>query len=111
MPTRDTDDNEIREPAVAYDPHPGVPAAEVAMIGLPAGEEPRYGSRWVEEQAADGGVRWREVALSWEDLFDPQEGDVMVHGTLHGQIIRKLAEMLQHWFTSRGRCGRTCFSP
>ncbi len=27
----------------------------------------------------------------------------MVHGTLHGQIIRRAAEMLQHWFESRGR--------
>ncbi len=110
MATRDdTHDSEIREPAVAYDPDPGLPASGApavgvaSTIGLPSGEEPQYGSRWVEERAADGSVRWREVALAWEDLFDPQEGDVMVHGTLHGQIIRRVAEMLQHWFESRGR--------
>ncbi len=103
MATRDTTDSEIRETAAVYDPDPGVPAAGLPAIDEPAAEEPRFGSRWVEERTADGSVRWREVALAWEDLFDPREGDVMVHSTLHGRIIRRTAEMLEHWFKSRGR--------
>ena len=47
----------------------------------------RWGSRFVEVRTRNGPV-YREVPLTWEDLFDPQEGDLMVHGTLHGQIIR-----------------------
>ncbi|MEE8522754.1 MAG: Uma2 family endonuclease [Thermoanaerobaculia bacterium] len=67
-----------------------------------AGASP-WGSRWVEEAGAGGSVRWRERPLTWKDLLDPQEGDVMVHGTLHGQIIRTTAVMLQTWFEARGR--------
>ncbi len=69
----------------------------------PATETFRWGSRWIRQRGADGNVRWREVPLTWEDLLDPQEGDVMVHGTLHGQIICNLAVLLRHWFESRGR--------
>ncbi len=103
MARRGTTDSEIRETAAVYDPDPGVPAAGLPPVGLPAGEEPQYGSRWVKVRGADGSMGWRQVALAWEDLFDPQEGDVMVHSTLHGRIIRRTAEMLEHWFKVQGR--------
>jgi len=62
----------------------------------------RWGSRFVEVRTRNGPV-YREVPLTWEDLFDPQEGDLMVHGTLHGQIIRVVGTMLQHHLESQGR--------
>jgi len=63
----------------------------------------RWGSRFVEVPNADGGTAFQEVPLRWEDLFDPQENDVMTHGTRHGILIREVAVMLQHWFESQGR--------
>lgn len=64
----------------------------------------RYGSRFVEMETAEGND-YREVPLTWEDLFDPQEGDVMVHGTLHARIIRRVGTMLDVFFESRGARG------
>ena len=49
-------------------------------------------------QSAGRGSRLVQVPLTRDDLLDPQEGDMMVHGPLHGLFIRTLADMLDRWF-------------
>ncbi len=66
-------------------------------------EDPfRYGSRWVEAETPRGS-RFQEVPLTLEDLFDPQEGDLVTHSILHGDIITAVKEMIRQAFRSRGR--------
>ncbi len=66
-------------------------------------EDPfRYGSRWVGVETP-GGKKFQEVPLTLEDLFDPQEDDLVTHGTLHGDIISATKEMIRQAFRSRGR--------
>ncbi len=66
-------------------------------------EDPfRYGSRWVQVETPEGS-RFEEVPLTLEDLFDPQEGDLVTHSTLHGDIISETKEMIRQAFRSRGR--------
>ncbi len=66
-------------------------------------EDPfRYGSRWVEVETPRG-IKFQEVPLTLEDLFDPQEGDLVAHSTLHGDIISESKEMIRQAFRSRGR--------
>ena len=48
-----------------------------------------YGSRWVEVETAEGGTRFEEVPLTWDDLFDPQEGDHVPHGDEHHTVISR----------------------
>ncbi|MCP4593897.1 MAG: hypothetical protein GY842_24445 [bacterium] len=51
-------------------------AAVVSPEVRPQVEDPfRYGSRWVEVETATGRTI-REVPLTLDDLFDPQEGGV-----------------------------------
>ena len=57
-----------------------------------------WGSRLERVELAGRGSRLVEVALTRDDLLDPQEGDMMVHGPLHGLFIRTLADMLDRWF-------------
>jgi len=58
-----------------------------------------WGSRLVRVETA-GGTELREVPLRREDVLDPQEGDMMVHGPKHGYFIRTLADMLDRWLGS-----------
>ena len=53
-----------------------------------------WGSRLQRVELAGRGSRLVEIPLTREDLLDPQEGDMMVHGPLHGLFIRTLADML-----------------
>ncbi len=67
-------------------------------------EEARvYGSRWVEVEAADGGTSVEEVPLTWKDLFDPQEGDWLMHGPEHGDVTGDTKSSLKCLFKARGR--------
>ncbi len=62
-----------------------------------------YGSRWVEVEAADGSVRVEEVPLRWNDLFDPQEGDWLMHGPEHADLASDTKSLLKCLFEARGR--------
>ena len=62
-----------------------------------------YGSRWVEVETADGGASFQEVPLTWEDLFDPQEGDHVPHGPIHARVISETKESLVPFFAAQGR--------
>ncbi len=53
-----------------------------------------WGSRLQRVELAGRGSRLVEIPLTRDDLLDPQEGDMMVHGPLHGLFIRTLADML-----------------
>ena len=67
-------------------------------------EESRvYGSRWVEVESDDGRTSFREVPLTWEDLFDPQVGDHVPHGPIHNRVISETKESLVPFFASKGR--------
>ncbi len=67
-------------------------------------EEARvYGSRWVEVETADGGTRVEEVPLFWKDLFDPQEGDWLMHGPEHADLTSDTKARLKCLFKARGR--------
>ncbi len=57
-----------------------------------------WGSRLERVRVENSGFRLVEVPLERADLLDPQEGDMMVHGPLHGLFIRTLADMLDRWF-------------
>ncbi|MCP3963127.1 MAG: Uma2 family endonuclease [bacterium] len=60
--------------------------------------DPFYWGSRLERVAIEGrGSRLVEIPLTREDLLDPQEGDMMVHGPLHGLFIRTLADMLDRW--------------
>ncbi len=66
-------------------------------------EDPfRYGSRWIEVETPRG-KKLQEVPLTLNDLFDPQEGDLVTHSILHGNIISEVKEMIRQAFRSRGR--------
>ncbi len=66
----------------------------------PTLDDPFYwGSRLVRLPTASG-ARLEEIPLTREDLLDPQEGDIMTHGTLHGLVIRTLADMLDRFFNT-----------
>ncbi len=68
------------------------------------GEEPRvYGSRWVKVEGADGRLRFEEEPLTWEDLFDPREGDRLMHSPKHGKTLRDTAARLECLYEARGR--------
>ena len=61
--------------------------------------DPFYWGSRLRQMASDGeGRRLVEIPLTRDDLLDPQEGDMMVHGPLHGLFIRTLADMLDRWF-------------
>lgn len=62
-----------------------------------------YGSRWVRVESTAGAGSFQEVPLTWEDLFDPQEGDHVVHSTVHGKTIRDTATRLDGFFEARGQ--------
>lgn len=67
-------------------------------------EEARvYGSRWIEVAGDDGSTSVEEVPLTWKDLFDPQEGDRLMHGPEHGEILRHTASILECLYDARGR--------
>jgi Uma2 family endonuclease len=66
-------------------------------------EDPfRYGSRWVRVETRKG-TELREVPLTLEDLFDPQEGDYVPHTTVHGDLVTSSKEMIRQAFRRRGR--------
>jgi Uma2 family endonuclease len=66
-------------------------------------EDPfRYGSRWVRVKSRKG-TELREVPLTVEDLFDPQEGDYVPHTTVHGNLVTASKEMIRQAFRRRGR--------
>ncbi len=66
-------------------------------------EDPfRYGSRWLEVETSRG-TELQEVPLTLDDLFDPQEGDLVTHSILHGDIISTTKEMIRQAFRARGR--------
>ena len=57
-----------------------------------------WGSRLRRVKLDGRGNRLVEIPLTRDDLLDPQEGDMMVHGPLHGLFIRTLSDMLDRWF-------------
>jgi Uma2 family endonuclease len=68
------------------------------------GEEGRgYGSRWVETLDKDGRTVVQEVPLRWEDLFDPQEGDRLMHSPDHGQTLRNAGARFDCFFDAQGK--------
>ncbi len=62
-----------------------------------------YGSRLVEVEDADGTTRFEEVPLTWNDLFDPQEGDRFMHSPDHSKILRRTGSILDCLYDARGR--------
>ena len=56
-----------------------------------------WGSRLQRVEVEGRDSRLVEIPLRREDLLDPREGDMMVHGPLHGLFIRTLADMLDRW--------------
>jgi len=62
-----------------------------------------YGSRWVEVRDADGAARFEEVPLTWKDLFDPQEGDRLMHSPGHGKTLRDTGARLDCFYDAQGR--------
>jgi colicin import membrane protein len=62
-----------------------------------------WGSRWLAVDGVDGTRELKEVPLTREDVLDPQEGDMMVHGQLHGEMVRRLAVLLENEFRLQGR--------
>ena len=62
-----------------------------------------YGSRWVKVEDEGGASRFEEVPLMWEDLFDPQEGDRLVHSAQHGKTLRDTGARLDCLYADRGR--------
>ena len=81
------------------------------VVGVPRGPELDdrgeeallYGSRWVEVEDAEGAARFEEVPLRWNDLFDPQEGDRLVHSPEHGKTLRDTGARLDCLYDARGR--------
>lgn len=62
-----------------------------------------YGSRWVVVEEPGKKPFCREVPLTWDDLFDPQDGDHVSHGSEHADLIFDIRGMLKALFRSRGR--------
>ena len=55
--------------------------------------------RWVA--SPNGGFELREFPLTPEYFLDPQIGDQMVQGSLHGETIRLLCDLIERSFSSR----------
>ena len=73
-------------------------------VGAPSGEESDpffYGAHWVPVDRGDGRTDLEQVPLTEEDLLDPQDGDEMPQGTLHGDIAFSLQKQLRDWFKKR----------
>ncbi len=62
-----------------------------------------YGSRFVEVEGKGGKTSVQEVPLTWEDLFDPQEGDRLMHSRRHGRTLRDTGAALDCLYAVRGR--------
>ncbi len=62
-----------------------------------------YGSRWVEVEGDDGTTSFEEVPLRWDDLFDPQEGDRLMHSPKHGKTVRDTGARLDCLYDAKGR--------
>ncbi|MCP4663501.1 MAG: hypothetical protein GY856_49580, partial [bacterium] len=62
-----------------------------------------YGSRWVEVEDADGSISVEEVPLMWKDLFDPREGDRLMHSPEHGKTIRDIGARLDCFYDGQDR--------
>lgn len=62
-------------------------------------DDPFYwGTRVVRMADAAGKVViWREIPLTRWDVLDPQEGDMMVHGSAHGSLVHELFDILKRW--------------
>jgi hypothetical protein len=57
-----------------------------------------WGSRLIRVVDAAGGTTLKEVPLSRADILNPQEGDMMMQGPMHGLFGIKLADMLNRHF-------------
>lgn len=60
-----------------------------------------YGTRWLPVTAADGSTTYQMVPLSQADFLDPQEGDQMNQGHLHGLIVTLVVDILRRYFAAR----------
>ena len=59
--------------------------------------------RWVD--GPDGKSELLELPLTPEYFLDPQVGDQMVQGWLHGTVVRRLAELVERRLLAGGRTG------
>ncbi len=59
-----------------------------------------YGWRESSEQAPDGSKRRRWMPLTYRDLLDPQEGDVIAEDTIHRKVTEGVAGILERRFRS-----------
>ena len=67
-----------------------------AIIETPKADLYRYGWRDVTTTMPDGAVRTRRVDLTLKDCLHPLEGDHIVHGSDHPEIIRYLVTVLRN---------------
>lgn len=55
-----------------------------------------YGWRPSREKTADGEERLRWIPLTYDDLLDPQEDDVIAEDTIHRKVTEGVAGILRH---------------
>lgn len=76
----------------------GLAAVEPPLVSgrkAAAGHDPfRYGWRERREIAADGSERLDWIPLSYRDLLDPREGDVVAESTIHRRVVESVADVL-----------------
>ncbi len=92
---------------VETEPHPDrVPLARlrrddgpdrVPVARLRRDDDPfYYGWRPSREKTADGEEKLRWIPLTYEDLLDPQEDDVVAEDTIHRKVTEGVARILRH---------------
>jgi Uma2 family endonuclease len=78
-----------------------LPEAEVeSELDGPEHDPFYYGWRPVWEKAADGEERQSWIPLTYQDLLDPQEDDVVAEGTIHRKVTDGVAGILRRRFQS-----------
>jgi len=59
-------------------------------------DEYYYGYRTIIEEDENGGCSFKYRPLTYEDLLDPEEGDVYMQGNIHTNDIRRLASIFKN---------------
>lgn len=60
------------------------------------GDDPyRYGWRYRSVKTAEGGEERRRIPLTFEDLLDPQEGDVVPQDSIHDDVTDDLKDRMR----------------
>ncbi len=66
-----------------------------AQSASPTEAAPCYGWRFIRRELSDGTIRWEQAPLTYEDVLHPEEGDQVIHSSLHQRRWHYLREVFE----------------